>query len=355
MSAVWDTIVIGGGQAGLAAGYHLQKKGLRFLILEAGPQATGSWTLYYDSLKLFSPARFCSLPGMKFPKAPDQYPSRDEVIRYLQQYAIRFQLPIMTDQRVKSVEKEGDAFMIRTTAGKSHKAFTIVNATGSFHRPYTPVIEGQESYNGRILHSSGYRRPDSFAGQRVVVVGRGNSAVQIAVELSEVSRTSLAVLRPVQFVRQKFWGLDMHVWIRFIGLDTFPFWRIGKKPPIPSSVIDLGRYRERISAGQPDQRLMFKSFYEDGVVWSDGTKEPVDNVIFATGYRPHLEHLKSVGALDSDERPAHVAGVSTAVPGLYYVGLEGQRSFASATLRGVGPDAEYVVRKLKRFLHQIKK
>jgi cation diffusion facilitator CzcD-associated flavoprotein CzcO len=239
VSEVFDVIVIGGGQAGLASGYHLKKKGLRFLILEANDQAVGSWPKYYDSLKLFSPTRFSSMPGMKFPGDPDRYPARDEV---------------------------------------------------------------------------------------------------------------LAVLRPVKLIKQRTWGLDLHFWVRVTGVDTFPFWRFGKIAPSSTSVIDLGQYAERLAAGKPDQKSMFTSFYNEGVIWPDGTKEPVDTVIFATGYRPNLAYLSNIGALDSNGEPLQVAGISTSFPGIYYVGLNGQRSIASATLRGVGPDAKFVVKRLLRHL-----
>ncbi|MBD2870036.1 flavin-containing monooxygenase [Paenibacillus arenilitoris] len=349
MNEILDTIVIGGGQAGLASSYHLKKKGLRFLILEASDEAGGSWPSYYDSLKLFSPARFSSMPGMKFPGDPDGYPKRDEVIRYLQDYRTTFQLPVITNQRVDSVESDGAGFTVRTTIGDTFRTRTIINATGSFHNPYTPVLIGQERFQGRILHSSEYRNPESFNDQRVVVVGRGNSAVQIGVELAEVSKTSLAVLRPIQFINPIVLGRDLHFWTKLIGFDAFPFWRLGKTAPSPGGVNDSGRYKEKVAAGKPEQRTMFTSFYEDGVIWPDGTKEMVDTVVFATGYRPHLPYLQAVGALDGKGMPIQKAGISN-VPGLYYVGLEGQRSFASATLRGVGPDAKFVVKKLMRHL-----
>lgn len=349
MNEVLDTIVIGGGQAGLASGYHLKKKGLRFVILEASDQTGGSWPRYYESLKLFSPARFSSLPGMKFPGDPNGYPKRDEVIRYLHDYETQFQLPVVTNQRVESVKKDREGFIIRTMAEDTYWTRSIINATGSFHNPYTPVITGQEAFQGHILHSSEYRNPEPFRNERVVVVGRGNSAVQIGVELAKVSQTSLAVLRPVQFIKPKLWGQDVHFWVRLIGFDTFPFWRFGKTVPSSSAVNDSGQYKEKVAAGKPDQQPMFTSFYEGGVIWPNGTKEPVNTVIFATGYRPQLPHLEAIGALDAEGRPLHKAGISN-VPGLYYVGLEGQRSFASATLRGVGPDAAFVIGKLLRHL-----
>ncbi|MGG6447685.1 NAD(P)-binding domain-containing protein [Pseudobacillus badius] len=350
MNEILDSIVIGGGQAGLASGYHLQKKGLQFLILEASKQATGSWPHYYESLKLFSPARFSSLPGMKFPAPPDHYPLRDEVIQYLQEYIKQFQLPVMTSQRVTDVEKVGEVFRIHTISGETFQARTIINATGCFHNPFSPLIKGQETFKGHVLHSSEYRNQNHFANQRVVVVGRGNSAVQIAIELANVSRTSLAVREPVRLVKQRVWGQDLHFWIRVAGFDTFPFWRFRKKVPILDGVIDLGDYKERLATKNPDQQPMFTSFYPDGVVWPDGKMEPVDIVIFATGYRHNHPYLNSIGALDSEGKPLQVAGVSTETSGIYYVGLEGQRSFSSATLRGVGPDAEFIVKKLLLYL-----
>lgn len=349
MAVVLDTLVIGGGQAGLASGYHLQRKGLNYLILEANDQVGGSWPEYYDSLRLFSPARYASLPGLPFPGHPSRYPLKEEVIKYLRDYAVHFSLPIQTRERVTDILK-GNFFTVITEAGTEYSARTIINAAGSFHSPYHPDIPSHEAFLGNVLHSSKYRTPNPFAGQRNIVVGRGNSAVQIGIELSGVSHTTLAVLQPVKLIKQRPWGQDLHFWLRLTGIDTFPFWRLGKSAPRSSSVIDLGGYKEHLDSGSLSQKAMFSSFYEDGVIWANGTLEPVDNVIYATGYRPNLPYLFGLGALDTHGAPLQLAGVSTAVPGVYYVGQEGQRSLASATLRGVGQDAKFVVRKLRRFL-----
>lgn len=119
------------------------------------------------------------------------------------------------------------------------------------------------------------------------------------------------------------------------GFDQFPFWRLKKNTPRLNSVVDLGHYKEQLERGEPDQVKMFTSFYSDGVIWPDGRKEQVDTVIFATGYKNKLSHLEATGGIDTKGEPIHEAGISTVVPGLYYVGIEGQRSVASATLRGV--------------------
>ncbi|MCR8842592.1 NAD(P)/FAD-dependent oxidoreductase [Paenibacillus sp. SC116] len=346
----YDTIVIGGGQAGLASGYHLQKQGLSYLILESQPEAVGSWPRYYDSLKLFSPAHYSSLPGMEFPGEMGRYPRRDDVITYFKQYVKHFSLSVKTNEHIVQVKREGGRFNIYTASGNTYVSKTIINATGSFHSPYTPRINGIDKFKGKVIHSSVYRNAEPYKKQRVIVVGRGNSAVQIAIELADVSQTSLAVLKPVHFAKQRILGKDIHFWFRLTGLDTFPFWRFGIKSPNPASVIDLDNYKNRIDAFNPDQKTMFTAFYPEGVIWPSGEKEKVDSVIFATGYKSSLFHLEGLGAVHDNGDPIQKGGVSTAVPGLYYVGLYGQRSFASATIRGVGSDAEYVVKQLMRYL-----
>lgn len=350
MDKIWDAIVIGGGQAGLASGYYLRKSGLQFLILELSNSAAGSWPNYYDSLRLFSPAYSSSLPGMKFPGQRDYYPTKSEVISYLNDYIQHFQLPVEVNKQVISVEKNNDIFTVVIKTSERYHSKTVINATGSFRNPFIPVVKGRELFKGRIFHSSEYRNPDTFINQRIIVVGSGNSVVQIAIELSKVSKVTLAVRNQVHLLKQKVLGQDLHFWLKITGFDHFPFWRFGKTAPKSNSVIDLGQYKEHLEIGKPDQLQMFTSFYSDGVIWPDGSKEPVDTVIFATGYRNHLPHLIGIGAIDLNGDPLHVAGVSTAVEGLYYVGIEGQRSFASATLRGVGPDSKFVIRKLLRYL-----
>jgi putative flavoprotein involved in K+ transport len=348
----YDSIVIGGGQAGLAVGYHLQRAGLRFVILEAGGEATGSWSRYYDSLKLFSPAQYSSLPGMRFPGNPERYPTRDEVIDYLRGYADHFQLPILTNAFVEQVEREDTLFHVSTSQHGRFAAKSIIAATGAFSRPHLPNFDGQDAYSGKILHSSVYINPKPFAGQRVLIIGAGNSAVQIATELAQSAQVTLTSREPVQFRRQRILGRDIHFWMRITGFDTwkrqFPQWNPFAVKQI--GVLDTGIYQAALQSGNPIWRPFFNHFTEQGVQWTDGTIEAFDTVIFATGFRPNLSYLHSLGALDEYGSAFHSGGFSTTVAGLYYVGISGQRSFASATLRGVGEDAGYVVRDLKRYL-----
>jgi putative flavoprotein involved in K+ transport len=349
MTKPYDVLVIGGGQAGLAAGYHLQRMGLSFAILEGTSDVGGSWPHYYDSLRLFSPAGRSSLPGMPFPGKLQHYPTRGEVVAYLRHYARHFELPVMPDAQVVRVERTAPGFRVITSGGTIYHARSIIAATGAFHRPYMPSLPGQDDFAGRILHAATYHNPASFEGQRVMVVGAGNSAIQIGVELAKVAHVTLATREPIRFRRQKLLGQDIHHWAWLLGLDRLPLGILsGKAAAI--GVLDTGIYQAAVVAGRPDRRPMFTRFTPIGVVWPDGVEEPVDTVIYATGYRPNLDYLADLGALDADGQPAHRRGMSTTVPGLGYVGLSNQWTYASATIRGVGPDAVYIVQQLQRQL-----
>ncbi|MCQ6268872.1 NAD(P)/FAD-dependent oxidoreductase [Fictibacillus sp. WQ 8-8] len=340
-----DCLVIGAGQAGLAAGYHIQKRGWNYVILEASHQPAGSWPSYYDSLTLFSPARFSSLPGYRFPGEPDRYPTRDEVISYLTNYAEHFNFNVVTNENVQKVIKDNGLFKVETASGKVFAAKTVISATGAFAHPFIPEMEGFQRYKGRILHSSQYRNTEEFEGKRMVVVGGGNSAVQIAYELTAVAQVTLATRRPLSFMPQTFLGKDLHFWLTVSGIDKASF---AKHLGTSVSVLDTGIYQEAISNQKPDHRNLFSSFTEDGVNWGEEV-EKVDAVIFATGFRPNLSYLHSLPqALGKDGFPQHIKGMSTSINGLGYVGLSGQRSLSSATIRGGGRDANYVIKRLAK-------
>jgi putative flavoprotein involved in K+ transport len=334
-------VIVGGGQSGLAAAYAAGRAGLRPLVLEAGAEPVGSWPHYYDSLALFSPARFSALPGRPFPGDGERYPTRDEVVAYLRAYAANLDADIRCQQRVDTLDWGEDGRLIaRTATGLEVEAGMAIAATGGFRRPHRPALQGLEHFTGTVLHASQYRAPDAFADRRVVVVGAGNSAVQIAAELAAVARVSLATRAPLRWKPRRPLGRDLHWWLIRSGLDSAP---IGRWLDRGTSVVDDGRYRAALRSGNPDRRAMFTRLDGDDVRWSDGTRDRVDAVILATGYRPGLDYLKAIGALDGDERPLHRRGISTTVPGLGYVGLPHQRSIASATLRGAGPDARHVI------------
>ncbi|WP_137988492.1 flavin-containing monooxygenase [Streptomyces vilmorinianum] len=346
-----DVAVIGGGQSGLATAHSLLRVGLRPVILEASEQAAGSWPRYYDSLTLFSPARYSALPGLPFGGDPDRYPHRDEVVAYLVRYAERLDADIRTRSRVTAARAAGDGFALDLEGGQRLGARAVVTASGGFGRPNRPTLPGLDTFAGALLHVSEYRTPEPHEGQRVVVVGAGNSAVQVAAELAQVARVSLASRAPVRWFPQRPLGRDLHYWLTVTGLDAAPLGRFQRRPAT-MAVIDDGRYRASLAAGRPDRRPMFTRVDGPTVTWDDGTKEEVDAIILATGYRPDLGYLTPLGILDGSGRPRHRNGASLTHPHLVHVGLEWQRSLSSASLRGVGRDAERAARRIARQLRR---
>ncbi|WP_166028070.1 flavin-containing monooxygenase [Streptomyces chilikensis] len=347
-----DVAVIGGGQSGLATAHALLRRGLRPVVLEASGRTAGSWPRYYDSLTLFSPARYSSLPGMPFPGADrDRYPHRDEVVAYLTAYADRLDADIRTGERVTSVRRDGPVFEVALEGGGRLRARAVVAASGTFGRPHRPaLLPGPAEFTGQVLHAADYRSPAPFAGGRLVVVGAGNSAVQIAAELAETARVTLATRGPVKFAAQRILGRDLHFWTARTGLDIAPLGRLLPSPPA-QPVLDDGRYRAALAAGRPDRRPLFTGADGNKLIWPDGQREEVDAIVLATGYRPDLPYLASLdGALDADGSPRHREGLAAGVPGLAFVGLEWQRSLSSNSLRGVGRDAERIARRLTAHL-----
>ena len=343
----YDVVVIGAGQSGLATGYYLQQAGLRFVILEKGKAPTGSWPYYYESLRLFSPAAYSALPDYPFPTSPSHYPTKTEVSHYLQQYAETFQLPILTDVEVKKVAKKDGDFVVQTT-DKTFLAKTVVASSGAFNRPYQPQLPQQHTFTGNLFHSSGYKSPEASAGQRVIIVGGGNSAIQIAAELSQVARVTVATWRPLRFFPQTLLGYDVHVWLRRTGADYLPAPESENRP-----VLDTGKYRQMLRDGVFERRPLFQQFTPNGVIWADGQQESIDTIIFATGYRPSLDYLEPLNGLKPNGFPKQKRGIAKDIGGLYFVGIPGQRNGASATLRGSGPDAQHIVRHINRYFKSL--
>lgn len=338
-------IIIGAGQAGLAMGWHLQRQGVDFLIVEAGERPGGNWRHYYDSLRLFSPAAYSSLPGMAFAADPAHYPRRDEVVRYLEDYAAHFQLPIRYNSPIQRVSREGTGFRLHAADGQIYHCEALVVASGAFSQPHIPTIAGLDGFTGRLLHSSAYRNPEVFAGQRVVVVGAANSAVQIAHELAAVAEVTLATREKVRFFPQRPLGIDFHAWLHWSGLARTR-WLSDQSTP----VLDDGTYKRALQAGRYRQRAMFQRTEDNTLIWADNSREAVDTLIFATGFRPNLPFLAGLPITDARGQVLQRNGRAQQVPGLFFVGLPKQRNFASATLRGVGPDAAHLLPTLLQHL-----
>jgi putative flavoprotein involved in K+ transport len=342
-------VVVGAGQSGLAAARALREHEIPTVVLEARDRPAGSWPCYFDSLRAFSPAGFSSMDGMPFPGDPARYPTRDEVADYLELYAAALGVEIRTDTRVLAVRREESGFAVVTADGQHLRASGIVAASGSFSNPYRPGIPGDERFTAELSHVAEYRNPMPYVGKRVVVVGAGDSAAQVANELAPVADVTLAARHPLRFIPQRIGGADVHHWLRETGFDALPAeWlsRITEGSVITDSV----GFRQTLAEGLVDVRPMFVALDGDQVVWSDGERERVDAVVLATGYRPGLDYLRELGALGPDGAPLHVGGISTTHLGLVYVGLEFQRSYASNTLRGVSADASTVVAPLAAWI-----
>ncbi|MET9868856.1 NAD(P)-binding domain-containing protein, partial [Streptomyces sp. NPDC006386] len=263
-------------------------------------------------------------------------------IFWVARYAQRLDVEIRTRTRVEAVESAGDGFLIRAADGRSLTTAGIVAATGAFANPLRPDLAGQEGFSGEVLHVADYRSPKPYAGRRIVVVGGGNSAVQVGYELAEVAHVTLASRHPIRFLSQRRDGKDIHHWLTSAGFDHLPLeWLIHFVGG--TLVMDAGQYQDALTTGYLERRPMFTALDGDTIVWADGTRETVDVVLLATGYRPSLGYLRPLGSLTPDGMPLHSGGISTTHPGLVYLGLEFQRSFASNTLRGVARDAAYVI------------
>lgn len=343
-----DVIVIGGGQAGLACGWHLKQQGVNFLIVDEQERPGGNWRNYYDSLQLFSPAEYSALPGTPFPASAKHYPFRDEVVNYLEGYADQHQLPLRLGTSITNVMRARGIFMVQSADGEILTAKAVVVASGGFSQPFTPAVKGLERFMGRRLHSSEYRRPEEYAGQRVVVVGAANSAVQIAYELAQVAQVTLATRETIRFFPQRILGLDFHAWLRLTRLE-----RTGWLNDQSTPVLDDGKYRNALKSRHFFRKPMFEQVTPEGVVWPGGSTVPVDSLIFATGFRPKVDFLKSLPAVDQEGHVLQRNGQATQVQGLYFVGLPKQRNFASATLRGVGPDVAHFIPTLLQHLRSV--
>jgi putative flavoprotein involved in K+ transport len=342
-----DVVVIGGGQAGLAVGYYLRRTSLRWTILDAQDAPGGAWPRAWRSLRLFSPARYSSLPGWMMPGG-DGYPTRDQAIDYLARYEERYALAVRRPVRVSAVRCEDGGFLVESDAGE-WRARAVVSATGTWAAPYVPDYPGRDAFRGVQLHSSRYPSPDEFAGKRVLVVGGGNSGAQVLAEVSQVADATWVTLAPPTF-------LPDHVDGRYLFEQASALYRAKQEGREPPPVPDLGgvvmvppvvEARGRgVLAGVPP----FAHFTPTGVVWPDGREERIDAVIWCTGFRPALEYLRPLGITGPDGRIRVEGTRSSAEPMLWLVGYGDWTGFASATLIGVGRSARATVHEIEAAL-----
>jgi putative flavoprotein involved in K+ transport len=331
-----DVVVIGAGQAGLAVGHTLKRAGVDFVILDAATELGVSWARRWDSLRLFTSARYCGLPGLPFPGDPDRYPTKDEVPHYFRAYAATFDLPIHLGHRVVSVSRSDGVFTV-TTPGTTITARQVVAAVGAFQTPVVPEFSQRLPSSVTQLHSHAYRNPDQIPSGAVAVVGSANSGLQIAAELS--GSHDVVVCRGRKQIRlpQRILGRDAFWWLSKSGILRLPTntalaQRIAMPDPIVGTKIDelarSVRFVERVIDVAGAQ-----------LVTADGTRIDASTVLWATGYRNDWSWL-GAELLGADGFPEHDTGVGAS--GLHFVGLYRMRNRGSALLGFVGRDAERV-------------
>ena len=338
-----EVIVVTGGQAGLAIGYFLRQRGLDFTILEAAHEAAAAWRQRWESLTLFTSARYDSLPGLPFPGDPDRYPTRDEVAGYLSDYAEHFRLPVELNSRVRSLRRR-DVFVLEV-GDRSYEANQVVVATGPFQAPRIPSSAERLSDEVTQAHSSSYRSPHGIPPGRVVVVGGGNSGYQIAADLSDTHEVHLAIGSRQQPLPQRILGRDLFWYLDAVGLlQLTQESRLGRRLAAREDTL-IGSSPRRLRR-QHAVTMHGRLIDADGNVvrFADGSSVEANTVIWATGFRPEHSWIE-LPVLDAEGRLVHTRGV-TAEPGLYLLGQLWQHTRGSALLGWVKDDAEYLSRQI---------
>ena len=361
-----DALVIGAGPAGLAAAACLRERGLDPLIVEKEATVGPVWRRHYDRLHLHTDRRHSALPGLPMPKAYGRYPSRIDVIGYLERYAAQFDLEPQFGAQVQEIRRE-DARWRAEAAGRVFTAPAVIVATGWASFPYAPSWPGLETFGGEVLHSSAYLSPERFRGRRVLVVGFGNSGGEIALDLAEAGvDVAISVRGPVCILPRDLLGLPILAWAiaqqrlpaRVVDAVNAPVIRLavgsieklglkraakGPRRMIEEDgripLLDVGTVA-MIRAGRIAVRPDIAAISSDTVRFADGRAEPFDAVILATGFRPDFRPLlpDAAGVLNAEGRPL-ISGRRTAAPGLFFCG-----AIASATgqLREIGIEARRI-------------
>lgn len=344
---MYHTVIIGAGQAGLAMGYYLKKLNQPFILLDKNQDIGDEWRNRYDSLVLFTPRMYSSLPGLQLEGDPHGFPIKDEVALYLKRYAEFFKLPIKLQTEVTRVWKEDSRFHVQTN-DQVFEARNVIVASGPFQKPRIPTFAKDLSPDLRQLHSSQYKNPDDLIEGNVLVVGGGNSGAQIAVELSNQREIHLSISQKMKFVPMKVGKKSVFWWFNKIGIYKAPHdsW-IGKKIRKSGDPIMGTELKDALASGAVIQKSRAVNGENSTIYFQDQTSLNIQNIIWSTGFALDYGWLKVKGALNYEVRPIHQRGV-TQIDGLYFLGLPWQYRRGSALLQGVGEDAKYIAEYIQK-------
>jgi putative flavoprotein involved in K+ transport len=338
----YDVVVVGGGQAGLVIGYYLARQGRKFLILEREQDVAATWRDRWESLILFTPRAYDSLPGLEFPGDPAGYPTRAEVLAYLQRYAAHFELPVRLGAPAKALRREADQFVLELDDGRI-TADQVVIATGPFQEPRVPAFAGGLAPDVVQMHSTGYRRPSDLPPGRALVVGGGNTGYQIAHELAAGRETHIAIGTRQPVLPQRLLGRDLFWFLTKTGLikksiDTRVGRRMSQKETLVGRLPKVAKRLGVISHGRATEAA------GRTVSFADGSRIEVHGVVWATGFRYDHSWI-DLPITGDDGRVKHRRGV-TDVPGLYTLGLQWQYTRGSALLGFVADDAAFIAEQI---------
>ena len=338
-----DVLVVGGGQAGLSAGYYLSRAHVPFVILDAERRVGDVWRRRWDTLELFTTARYSELPGLTFPGNPERFPGKDDVADYLEHYARTFELPVCTDSRAASLERADGGYRV-TTASGTHEAEYVIVATGAYQRPNIPPIAEQLGREVTQLHSADYRNPEQLPDGPVLVVGAANSGAQIAEDLAATHRVYLSHGSRLPHLPRRVLGKSLHWWGDHLGLIAAPLdsWR--GRTQRGELLVGAGLRRR---AQRHGIELLGRTVDAEGTTarFEDGRTLEVDSVVWATGFRPNYSWI-DLPIFDERGAPRHTRGVSES-PGLYFLGMYHQYSRGSALIGFIRHDAAYVVERIR--------
>jgi len=344
----FETVIIGGGQAGLAVGYHLARRERSVVILDANERIGDSWRKRWDSLRVFTPARYDGLPGWSFPAPGWSYPTKDEVADYLESYVARFRLPVRTGIRVDGLSQEDGGYAV-TSGLRRYQADNVVVATGGYRAPRIPVFASELDPNIVQLHSSEYRNPSQLREGGVLVVGAGNSGAEIALESSPNHQTWLSGRdtgqEPVRagslsdrLFTPPFWFMLSHVFTVRTPIGR----RV--RHQLSNRGLPLARVRRKDLIRAGIERVARVTGVRDGLpVLADGGVLDPANVIWCTGFVPDFGWI-DLPVFDRDGEPRHERGVVRSDPGLYFIGLFFLSAGSSSLIGGVGRDARHIAR-----------